>query len=117
MLESSSSQQIQSESYRGIALLAPDAECQSETTKRQLKSAQRIWMDYAITYLTTLGLIIVGMLTFRVVARSFGELGLSQYAVMRRIIAFIQPPLALGLAEALSRIVAGYRAGARSKPQ
>ena len=74
-------------------------------------------LDYALTYLTTLGLVVTAMLTYRVAAQSFGEMGLSQYALMRRIIAFIQPTLALGLAVALSRSIAARRFDSRSSSE
>lgn len=85
------------------------AEKQTVKTKHPQGLPQTQWSDYAITYLTTLGLIVMGMLTYRAANECFGELALSQYAVMRRIVAFIQPTLAIGLAVALSRRVAARR--------
>jgi len=70
---------------------------------------EKNWVDYFLTYVTTLGLIVAGVLTFRMASQNFGELGLSQYAVMRRAVAFIHPFLAIGLAVSLSRKVAARR--------
>jgi len=80
-----------------------------ETTRHSQSCPEKSWVDFTLTYATTLGLMIAGMLTFRIASQNFGELGLSQYAVMRRAVAFIHPFLAIGLAVSLSRKVAARR--------
>ena len=73
------------------------------------RPASRIWIDYAVTYGATFGLVITGMLAFRLASTGFGDLGLSEYAISRRVIGFAQPTVALGLMVALSRKIAASK--------
>lgn len=73
------------------------------------RTAPRIWIDYAFTYGATFGLVVTGMLAFRFASNGFGDLGLSEYAISRRVIGFTQPTVALGLMVALSRRIAAAK--------
>lgn len=73
------------------------------------RTPSRIWIDYAFTYGATFGLVVTGMLAFRLASTGFGDLGLSEYAISRRIIGFAQPTVALGLMVALSRKIAASK--------
>jgi O-antigen/teichoic acid export membrane protein len=68
-----------------------------------------LWLSYATTYLATLGVMVTGMMTYRLASLNYGADGFSEYALARRVISFIQPLLALGIAVSLSRKVAGCR--------
>lgn len=67
------------------------------------------WSDYALTYMTNIGLIGAVVLSYRLAYTNFGEMGFAQYALLRRTIAFLAPLLSMGLAVSIPRRVAAAK--------
>jgi O-antigen/teichoic acid export membrane protein len=85
------------------------AECGVVAPKHQRTLS--VWIDYGFTYCATFGLVFAGLIIYRIIAIRFGDAGVSEYALTRRIVSFIQLPLGLGLLVTLSRKISSSRYG------
>jgi O-antigen/teichoic acid export membrane protein len=70
------------------------------------------WIDYVFTYGATFGLVFAGLIIYRIIAIRFGDQSVSEFALTRRVVSFIQIPLGLGLLVTLSRKISSAQFGA-----
>jgi O-antigen/teichoic acid export membrane protein len=74
------------------------------TAKPRLQIASRF--DYLQTYAMSGLTSLCGLTAFRLAHHSFGNVGFAEYALIRRVIAFLVPLLSLGMAVAIAKFVA-----------
>lgn len=81
-------------------------------TVRDLSGERRVHrhlatqLDYLLTYGLSCATSLCGMIAFRLAHTNLGDIGFAEYALMRRVVAFLVPMLSMGMAVAITKKVA-----------
>lgn len=67
-------------------------------------------LDYLLTYGTSGLTLLLTLITFRLAHQRFGEAGFAEFALMRRVTAFLVPLLSMGLVVSIAKCVARHAA-------
>lgn len=74
--------------------------------ERRAHSHVATQLDYLLTYGLSCATSLCGMIAFRLAHANLGDSGFAEYALMRRVVAFLVPILSMGMAVAITKKVA-----------
>src|SRR5215510_2076862 len=83
-------------------LVTPKAPSDRREERGRFSSA----LNYGATFATEFAVILSQIILYKLVASWLGQTGFSEYALARRVVAFLQPVTMLGLGVALPRYLA-----------